>query len=231
MLLFISITDQLDTLTDSSLYITLSSKFIQYNKHFTHFSPLTSGIRAPFRGLIPIPLIASRKRDEALRSEDSTIAISMAEEKSFLQPAVPKFDGHFDHWSMMMENLLRSKEYWSIIESGVPKITEAMSPEEIKKAEDAKLKDLKAKNYLFQAIDQGIMETILDKEIAKGIWDSMKQKYKGTTKVRQAQLQSLRREFELLGMKDDEYVSNYIARTLAIVNKMKSQVRKWIRKL
>lgn len=87
--------------------------------------------------------------------------------------------------------------------------------------EDAKLKDLKDKNYIFQSIDREIMETILD--TAKGIWDSMKQKRKGTTKVKKEKLQSLRREFELLGMREGESISEYFARTLVIVNKMKLQ--------
>ena len=34
-----------------------------------------------------------------------------AESSNFVQPAIPKFDGHYDHWSMLMENFLRSKEY------------------------------------------------------------------------------------------------------------------------
>ncbi|KAJ1399872.1 hypothetical protein SESBI_29994 [Sesbania bispinosa] len=31
-------------------------------------------------------------------------------EGNFVQAAILKFDGHYDHWSMLMENLLRSKE-------------------------------------------------------------------------------------------------------------------------
>ncbi|KAJ1397838.1 retrovirus-related Pol polyprotein from transposon TNT 1-94 [Sesbania bispinosa] len=40
-------------------------------------------------------------------------------EGNFVQAAISKFDGHYDHWSMLMENLLRSKEYWSLVEEGV----------------------------------------------------------------------------------------------------------------
>lgn len=63
-------------------------------------------------------------------------------------PCVPKFDGDYDHWSLLMENLLRSKEYWSVIEPGLEELkrTEAISA---KALDEAKLKDLKAKNYLF----------------------------------------------------------------------------------
>lgn len=39
--------------------------------------------------------------------------------KKFVQPAIPKFDGHYDYWSVMMENLLRSKELWSLVDEGI----------------------------------------------------------------------------------------------------------------
>ncbi|KAJ1433203.1 hypothetical protein SESBI_06142 [Sesbania bispinosa] len=94
-------------------------------------------------------------------------------EGNFVQAAIPKFDGHYDHWSMLMENLLRSKEYWSLVEEGVAATPIGASQEQLKIHEESKLKDLKAKNYLFQAIDRSIMETILDKSSAKAIWDSM----------------------------------------------------------
>ena len=42
----------------------------------------------------------------------------MADTSNFAQPSIPKFDGDYNHWSMLMENLLRSKEYWSIVETG-----------------------------------------------------------------------------------------------------------------
>jgi hypothetical protein len=85
------------------------------------------------------------------------------------------------------------------------------------------LKDLKAKNYLFQSIDRSIIETILDKTTSRAIWESMAKKFQGSTKVKRAQLQALRGEFEVLRMKDEEPVNDYFGRVLAIVNKMKIQ--------
>ena len=55
-----------------------------------------------------------------------------------------------------------------------------LSDSQKKTLEEAKLKDLKAKNYLFQAIDRSTLETILKKDTAKDIWDSLKLKYQGT---------------------------------------------------
>jgi hypothetical protein len=144
-------------------------------------------------------------------------------EGNFGHPAIPKFDGHYDHWSMLMENLLRSKEYWSIVETGIPVLPAAATAEQRNSVDEARLKDLKAKNYLFQSIDRAISETILDKTTSKAIWDSMARKYQGSTKVKRAQLQALKGEFEMLRMKEKETVSDYFAKVLATVNKMKIQ--------
>jgi hypothetical protein len=112
-----------------------------------------------------------KKRKSEKRENQSMVA-----ENNFVQPAIPKFDGHYNHWSILMENFLRSKEYWSLVETGIHatakgvELTEAQQ----KSIADQKLKDLKVKNYLFQAIDRTIMETILNRGTAKHIWDSMK---------------------------------------------------------
>ena len=87
-----------------------------------------------------------------------------------------------------MDNFLRSKEYWHLVENGVSAIAEgvALTEARTKEIADLKLKDLRAKNYLFQVIDRSILETILLKDIAKGIWDSLKNKYQGNARVKRA---------------------------------------------
>jgi len=45
----------------------------------------------------------SRERFENLQKQMAA--------KKFVQPAIPRFDGYYDHWSMLIENFLRSKEY------------------------------------------------------------------------------------------------------------------------
>ncbi|XP_027155354.1 uncharacterized protein LOC113755580 [Coffea eugenioides] len=148
----------------------------------------------------------------------------MATESAFVQPAVPRFDGHYDHWAMLMENFLRSKEYWNVVENGVFPAAKGVTLTEAQKkiCEEQTLKDLKAKNYLFQALDRSILETIVNKDTSKSIWDSMKHKYQGTTRVKRAHLQALRKEYEIAHMKEGESVNEYIARVLVITNKMKA---------
>jgi hypothetical protein len=147
----------------------------------------------------------------------------MASENNFVQPAIPRFNGHYDHWSMLMENFMRSKEYWTLVETGIvePASEIVLTEAQRQTLEDQRLKDLKTKNYLFQAINRAILETILKKDTAKDIWDSMKKKYQGTARVKRAQLQALRKEFEILHMKEGESVNDYFARTLSIANKMR----------
>lgn len=142
----------------------------------------------------------------------------------FVQPAIPKFDGFYEHWAKLMENFLRSKEIWNLVEDGVVGGPQNREPtdEETKTIAEQQLKDRKVKNYLYQAIDREIMETILNDDTSKQIWDSMKQKFKGSTRVKRAQLQTLRTEFEILKMKEGESVNAYFGRALSIAKRMKA---------
>ena len=60
----------------------------------------------------------------------------MDEGNNFL--SIPKFDGDYNHWSMLMENLLRLKEYWSIVDKGYtePADVEALPAAQRKILED-----------------------------------------------------------------------------------------------
>lgn len=138
--------------------------------------------------------------------------------------SIPKFDGDYDHWSMLMENLLRSKEWWHLIDPGYVELgADAMEDDAEKKARaDLKLKDLKVKNYLFAAIDKSILKTILQKDTSAQLWESMRRKYQGSKRVQRAQLQALRREFEILEMKEGETIVEYFSRVMTVANNMRN---------
>lgn len=123
-----------------------------------------------------------------------------------------------------MENLLRFKGYWSLIETGYPEpvANVVLSEEQHKLLDDLMVKDLKVKNYLFQSIDRTILEQILEKRTSKQIWDSMKKKFEGSARVKRSTLQALRRDFEVLEMKVSETITEYFARVLSIAKKMRS---------
>ncbi|CAM8945457.1 unnamed protein product [Rhodiola kirilowii] len=146
------------------------------------------------------------------------------ESSNFTAPCVPKFDGDYDHWSLLMENLLRLKEFRSMVENGVkePRKEEDISAAQQKLLDDARLKDLKAKNYLFQAIDKSILKTITHKATSKQLWEAMKVKYQGNTGVKRAQLQRLRRMFKTSEMKTCESITDYFGRVMTIANDMRN---------
>lgn len=112
-----------------------------------------------------------------------------------------------------MENFLRSKEYWSLVETSYiePEAGAAVTEAQQKRLEELKLKDLKVKNYLFQAFNRTILETISEKEASKKIWDLMKKKYESNSRVKRSILQELRNDFETLEMKIGESITDYFA--------------------
>nr|XP_011468675.1 PREDICTED: uncharacterized protein LOC105352743 [Fragaria vesca subsp. vesca] len=145
----------------------------------------------------------------------------MSEEKM----KVPLFDGHYyDYWSELMENLLKSKGLWSLVENGFDEPTAGalLTEAQREQLEDARAKDHKVKRYLFQAIDRVTFEQILDRRTAKIVWESMKIKFVGNYRVKKSILQKLRRDFEVLEMKNSESISEYFVRVMAITNKMRS---------
>lgn len=138
--------------------------------------------------------------------------------------SIPKFDGDYDHWSMLMENLLRSKEWRHLIDPSYGEAEAGTTETEAQRSAraDLKLKDLKVKNYLFAAIDKSILKTILQKETARQLWESMRRKYQGSARVQRSQLQALRREFEVLEMMESETITEYFARVMLIANNMRN---------
>lgn len=54
------------------------------------------------------------------------------------------------------------------------------------------------------------------------MWDSMKVKYQGNAQVQRAQLQTLRRDFELLEMRPGETINDYFGRVMVVSNDMRN---------
>ena len=65
----------------------------------------------------------------------------MSEDKTLGK--IPHFDGHYDHWSELMENLLRAKGLWSVVKIDFLEPEEGTMLTEAQKGhfDDARLKD------------------------------------------------------------------------------------------
>ncbi|KAL6127706.1 hypothetical protein ACLB2K_071069 [Fragaria x ananassa] len=92
----------------------------------------------------------------------------MSEEKM----KVPLFDGHYyDHWSELMENLLRSKGLWGLVENGFEEPTAGalLTEAHREQLEDARAKDYKVKSQhmvrtLQLCLQYGAAEATTDQE-------------------------------------------------------------------
>ncbi|GAA0184997.1 hypothetical protein LIER_32285 [Lithospermum erythrorhizon] len=146
----------------------------------------------------------------------------MEEDKS--HKIIPRFDGHYDHWSEMMENLLRAKGVWSVVERGhvEPLNTEVLNNNQRVLLEESWTRDYQVKHYLFQALERSVFEQILDRSTTKSIWDSLKKKFGGNEKIKKSMRNTLRREFELLEMRKGEIITDYFARVTSVSNKLRS---------
>lgn len=125
---------------------------------------------------------------------------------------------------MLMENLLRSRKSWDLIETGITRPEQSVILTGAQGTELAKLtlKDLKVKNYLFALIEKTILKTIMKKDTSKDLWESIESKYQGNERIQSALLQRLKMNFEVLEMKEGETISEYFSRVMLVVNDMRN---------
>ena len=73
---------------------------------------------------------------------------------------------------------------------------------------------------LFWAIDESDFEKIARATTSKEARDTLEKVFKGTDRVKQVRLQTLRGELESMKMKDSENVSDYITRIQTVTNQL-----------
>ncbi|GAA0175410.1 hypothetical protein LIER_28589 [Lithospermum erythrorhizon] len=115
----------------------------------------------------------------------------MAEDKTVT--VIPHFDGHYDHWSEMMENLLKAKGLWSVVERGH---VEPLNTDVLNENQRALLNESRTRDC--------------------------QKKYGGNERIKKSLRNSLRREFELLEMKKGEKIDNYFGRVNTVANKLRT---------
>ncbi|XP_021758678.1 uncharacterized protein LOC110723641 [Chenopodium quinoa] len=138
---------------------------------------------------------------------------------------IPIFGGEsYDFWKIKMKTMLRSYGLWSYADKGYnePEDESSLSDAQRKRLEEERMKDAKALYLIQNAVKYTIFPRIMRANTAKEAWEILQQEFQGDSKVRSIKLQSLRRDFENLKMKDNELVKNYFSRVIEIVNQMKS---------
>ena len=128
----------------------------------------------------------------------------------------PLFDGtNFAFWKVRMRTYLMAlrADVWDVVETGY------INPV-VLASKDDKLE------FSFNAILNGLVEAkfvkVMHLQTAKEMWDKLINSYEGNEKVKDANIQTYRVQFEKLQIKEDETIGNYFLRVEELVNAMKA---------
>lgn len=109
-----------------------------------------------------------------------------------------------------------------IVSTGLQELEENPTDAQRAAHRDAKKKDCKALFIIHQCVDPDNFEKIVSVSTAKEAWDILDKYYAGADKLKKVKLQTLRRQYELLQMNDQESVAEFFIRLLSVTNQMKS---------
>ncbi|KAF2317533.1 hypothetical protein GH714_023996 [Hevea brasiliensis] len=134
----------------------------------------------------------------------------MASSSNPLSP--PHFNGENYHvWAVKMRAYLRGLGVWQYVEENrvPPPLRQNPTLNQIRQHEDEVAKAPKALSYIHAAVSDFVFTRIMACESAHEAWMKLKTEFQGSDKTRQMQVFNLRKEFELLRMKDtDKHQSN-----------------------
>ena len=126
---------------------------------------------------------------------------------------------NYNAWSVKMQAYLKVSLLWEAVEKEM-ETDLPVNPtlNQIKTYEERVSKKFRALSTLHAAVDETIFTRIMACETAKQVWDKLRMEFQGSDKIKQMQLFNLRKEFELLRMKEAENVKAYIDRVMKVVN-------------
>ncbi|WJX16386.1 hypothetical protein P8452_06418 [Trifolium repens] len=142
---------------------------------------------------------------------------------SGMSTKLPVFDGkNWNRWMKQMIVLFGAQDVLELVTEGyVPVAADATDAQKLAQ-KDTKKKDQRALFYIHQCVDENVFEKIADSETAKAAWDTLIRCYGGDASMKKVKLQSLRKQYENLNMKNNEKVPEYISRMILITNEMKA---------
>ncbi|XP_024642175.1 uncharacterized protein [Medicago truncatula] len=135
----------------------------------------------------------------------------------------PVFDGrNYDPWSMKMKVILGSQDVWDLVVNGLDSLP--ANPTVVQQAtyKDAKEKDCKGLCILHQCMNQAIFKKIARSESSKAAWDVLANSYASDQKLKKVRLKTLRRQHEMIGMKENEKIVDFFTIIQTMSNQMHS---------
>ena len=138
--------------------------------------------------------------------------------------SIPLFKGdHYNSWAIKMKSYLKAMSLWEAIESDVEPTLLPQNPTvaQIKKRDEEVAREAKALSCLHSAVSEEIFTTIMSCDTPKEAWTKIKEEFEGNQQTKLMQILNLKREFEMMRMKNNEGVKEYGSRLMSIVNQIK----------
>ncbi|RVW71674.1 Retrovirus-related Pol polyprotein from transposon TNT 1-94 [Vitis vinifera] len=137
--------------------------------------------------------------------------------------STPVFNGeNYQVWAVKMKAYLRGLGLWQWVETErqVQPLGNNPTLNQIRAHEEEEAKAPRALSYIHAAVSEPIFTRIMACETPKEAWDKLKEMYLGSDRTRQMQILNLKRQFEVLRMKDKEFIKEYVDRLMEVVNKI-----------
>ncbi|VVA37123.1 PREDICTED: DUF4219 domain-containing [Prunus dulcis] len=115
---------------------------------------------------------------------------------------------NYDFWNIKMKTYFTSQENSTV--------------QQLRQLKKDQQKDANALFSFQQALHDTIFPRIMGATTTKKAWNTLKEEFQGNVKVHAVKLQTLRRDFENIKMKDSETTQDYYAKVKEIVNQLRA---------
>jgi len=116
---------------------------------------------------------------------------------------------NYTSWCIRAQAIMEDQGWWEVVE-----LLEGTSAE--KQSEMVAGKDRKLRSHLLQCLPNDLLMQVATKKSGKEVWDSLKARFVGAVRVRDARLQTLKSEFDGLKMKEEESLDQYTGKLTAM---------------
>lgn len=147
----------------------------------------------------------------------------MASTNIIFQGALPVFDGkNFDDWRIKMNAIFGFQEVAEVVKTGVQEPGRNATEEQKAKHKELVKLHRKTRILIYQCVEAKIFNNISKAATSKEAQDILVKTYRDGDKNKKVKLQTLRRQYELLAMNDQESIASYFDCMQVLVNGMRA---------
>lgn len=115
---------------------------------------------------------------------------------------------NYASWCIKMKVFMQAQGVWDAVEPAAGVAVETK-------------KDKMALAAIYQGIPEDVLLVIAEKQTAKDAWNTLKTMYLGAVRVRNAKVQTLKSEFDVLRMKETDSVDEFAMKISSITSKVR----------